>query len=44
MQLVEAKHLGCYINGQRLKVFLEPSHKFKEEIDMTELIDFDKFI
>ena len=32
------------VNGQRLKVFLEPSHKFKEEIDMTKLIDFDKFI
>jgi len=32
------------VNDQRLKVFLEPSHKFEEEIYMTELINFDKFI
>ena len=28
------------VNGQRLKVFLKPLHKFEEEIDVIELIDF----
>jgi ATP-dependent helicase/DNAse subunit B len=31
-------------NGQRLKVFLEPSHDTNIEIDKIELITFDKFI
>ena len=31
-------------NGQRLKVFLEPSHDTNLEIDKIELISFDKFI
>ena len=32
------------VNGQRLKVFLEPSHNTNQEIDRIELITFDKFI
>ena len=32
------------VNGQRLKVFLEPSHITNQEIDRIELIAFDKFI
>ena len=32
------------VNGQRLKVFLEPSHNTNQEIDRIELIAFDKFI
>ena len=32
------------VNGQRLKVFLEPLLKFEEEIDVINLIDFNKFI
>jgi hypothetical protein len=30
-------------NGQRLKIFLEPSHDANQEIDEIELISFDKF-
>ena len=34
------------VNGQRLKIFLEPSHNsdFNLEIDRIDLIAFDKFI
>jgi len=34
------------VNGQRLKIFLEPSHiiDFNQEIDRIDLITFDKFI
>ena len=32
------------VNGQRLKVFLEPSYKTNLEIDTIDLISFDKFI
>ena len=32
------------VNGQRLKVFLEPSHEINQEIDEIDLISFDKFI
>jgi len=31
------------VNGQRLKVFLEPSYNPKEKIDVTKLIAFNKF-
>ena len=32
------------VNGQCLKIFLEPSHNIDQEIGMIELIAFDKFI
>ena len=32
------------INGQRLKVFLEPSHDINQEIDEINLVSFDEFI
>jgi hypothetical protein len=34
------------VNGQCLKIFLEPSHNFNfnQEIDRIDLIAFDKFI
>jgi hypothetical protein len=32
------------VNGQHLKVFLEPSHITHQEIYSIELIAFDKFI
>ena len=32
------------VNGQRLKILLEPSNYFNQEIDEIELISFDKFI
>ena len=32
------------VNGQRLKVFLEPSYNTNLEIDKIDLIVFDKFI
>ena len=32
------------VNGQRLKVFLEPSYNTNLEIDRIDLISFDKFI
>ena len=32
------------VNGQRLKVFLEPSYNTNLEIDRIDLIAFDKFI
>ena len=32
------------VNGQRLKVFLEPSHGINQEIDKINLISFDEFI
>ena len=34
------------VNGQRLKIFLEPSHNidFNQEIDRIDLISFNKFI
>jgi len=31
------------VNGQQLKVFLEPSYNPKEKIDVTKLIAFNKF-
>jgi len=31
-------------NGERLKLFLEPSHDANQEIDKIELISFDEFI
>ena len=36
--------LGNANNGQRLKVFLEPSYNTNLEIDRIDLISFDKFI
>ena len=36
--------LGNANNGQRLKVFLEPSYNTNLEIDIIDLIAFDKFI
>ena len=36
--------LGNANNGQRLKVFLEPSYNTNLEIDRIDLIAFDKFI
>jgi len=32
------------VNGQRLKVFLEPSYNPKEKIDVIKLIAFNKFL
>jgi len=32
------------VNGQRLKVFLEPSHDINQEIDEINLVSFDEFI
>ena len=32
------------VNGQRLKVFLEPCHDINQEIDEINLISFDEFI
>ena len=32
------------VNGQRLKVFLEPSYNTNLEMDRIDLIAFDKFI
>jgi hypothetical protein len=32
------------VNGQRLKVFLEPSYDTNLEIDKIDLIAFDKFV
>jgi hypothetical protein len=32
------------VNGQRLKVFFEPSHDINQEIDEINLISFDEFI
>jgi len=32
------------INGQRLKVFLEPSHDINQEIDEINLVSFGEFI
>ena len=32
------------VNGQRLKVSLEPSHEINQEIDEIDLLSFDKFI
>jgi hypothetical protein len=32
------------VNGQCLKIFLEPSHYFDLEIDKIDLIAFDKFV
>ena len=32
------------VNGQCLKIFLEPSHDTNQEIDRVDLIAFDKFI
>ena len=31
------------VNGQQLKLFLKTLHKFEEEIDVIELIDFNAF-
>ena len=31
------------VNGQRLKIFLEPSHDIDQEIDKIELISFNEF-
>jgi len=32
------------VNGQRLEVFLEPSHDINQEIDEINLVSFDEFI
>ena len=32
------------VNGQRLKVSLQPSHEINQEIDEIDLLSFDKFI
>ena len=32
------------VNGQWLKVFQEPSYKFDKEIDVINLVDFNKLI
>jgi hypothetical protein len=32
------------VNGQRLKVFLEPSHDINQETDEINLVSFDEFI
>jgi hypothetical protein len=31
------------VNGQRLKIFLEPSHDLNEEIYKINLVSFDEF-
>ena len=31
------------VNGQRLKIFLEPSHDIDQEIDKIDLISFNEF-
>ena len=31
------------VNGQRLKIFLEPSHDIDQEMDKIDLISFNKF-